>query len=282
MHTALDNKLLPQTSSEALCESCHSKGQGADTAVMDGMYVGLNNSTLLGGGFNTVGGSNAVTGKHGILETGTPYGTATGTQYTLTCLSCHTPHDGPNYRLLKRYPGEATSEVYVTWNGPWQDASETAQGGDYRGYTESDLNGAGGVKEYTRNYKSGIAAWCTSCHTKYMQRGPEAYNPGDMYGGTARYRHGIDIPITGRMDPVNGVQYNLATDIPLEDLTGNGRTVDDEITCLSCHRAHGTDAVMTGSADLPASERGSLPAGKDGMLLRMNDRAICRDCHQMK
>lgn len=290
MHTSVGLKLLPQPTNQALCESCHAKGQGADTAVMEGTFIdsqnphqswGVDEAVLLGGGFNTIGGSSPVTGRHRLLEAGVPYGTASGSSYVLTCLSCHTPHYGPNYRLLRRQPGGATGDIHVTWNGPWTDASQTAQGGDYRGYTEQDFTVVSGYKEYTRNYQGGIAVWCAACHTKYTTRGPEVYDPGDVFGAAARYRHGIDRPIGGSVDPANGIPYNLATNLPLQDLGGDGHTADDQVTCLSCHRAHGTDVVMQGDADLSPAERGGLPAGGDGMLLRLNGREICRDCHRM-
>ncbi len=290
MHTSINSKLLPQLSNEALCESCHSKGQGADTAVMEGIYINSQNPdqswgedtvVLLGGGFEKIGDSNTVTSKHLLEVAGTPYGSSPSKQYTLTCISCHTPHQSPNYRLLRRRPGESSADVNVTWNGPWTDSTESEPGGEYRGFTEIDFTATSGYKEYTRNYQSGFSSWCQACHTKYLERGPEKYNPGDIYEDVIRYRHGIDVPIADRTNPVNEIQYDLETELPLEDITGNGRSSDDELTCVTCHRSHGTDVSMTGEAVLSSAERGILPSGTDSMLLRQSDRLMCSDCHDI-
>ncbi len=292
MHTALTTTLLPQSSSLALCTSCHSKGQGADTAVMEGICIesqnpeqsgGQDNEILLGGGFLMVG-LERTTGKHMSAQNRAPYGSASKVPVTLNCISCHTPHQGPNYRLLRRLPGEAASDIAVDWNGPWDDETQGSRNDpnrSYQAFTEYDFDSAAGIQYFTKNYKDGMASWCTSCHTTYMIRGPQSYDAGDAYGETSRYRHGVDVPITGGTNPVNGLQYDLTTDLPLEDLGADGRTDDDQLTCLSCHRAHGTDATMTGEAVFPAGERGSLPSGKDSMLLRQDDRIMCIECHRV-
>lgn len=294
MHANNASKLLPLPAKTELCVSCHAKGQGADTAVMEGVYLdgqgisqghtlGTTGSPLLGGGFNYVGGTQAVTGRHTLGVAGSPYGTGDGTVYTLTCMDCHTPHHNNNYRLLRRQPGGTNGDFAVAYNGPWTDASQTVQGGNYMAYTVTDFNPAvPGVQEYTRNYRDGIAAWCSACHQQYMTRGfpsTDIYNSGDIYGSTNRYRHPVGCVITGETDTVNGITYHLSTDLPLEDTAGNGRTADDRMTCLTCHQAHGSAARMTGSAVLDSGDRGSLPAGTNGIILRTDGRQLCVDCH---
>ena len=287
LHTGLSHKLLPQETSLALCQSCHTKGTGADTAVMQGIYIdaqnpdqsgGVDNGILLGGGFDRIGDASEITGRHQVGVAGTlPGGSALATDnpgavITLTCLSCHTPHQGPNYRILRRRPGDAAEDVAVqSWVG------------NYEQYCEYDFDPVTtGVQGYTDNYKSGIASWCGSCHTNYLTRVEGSYDAGDKYGNRARYRHGMDVDLAGGPDAVTRLVYQpMQTDLPLEDVTGDGRTFDDELTCLSCHRAHGTDAQMTGWAELDPAERGILPAGKDSMLLRQNDRTMCIKCHRI-
>lgn len=297
MHTSVGAKLLPKETSTELCKSCHSKGQGADTAVVEGVYVdaqdpshgwGASGGTLLGGGFDKVGDATLTTSRHDVGTTGTPHGTETGA-LALTCVSCHTPHTGPNYRLLRRQPPGTTGDIAVTWNGPWTDDSQTATGGEYLAYTEKDFDlGTAGVQQYTKNYKAGIAAFCTACHSRYLTAvDPTAYNPGDTYGSRPRYRHGVDLPITAGYTGVNGRYYdgvniNLNVSLPLEDIGADGRSSDDHLTCLSCHRGHGTDAQMAGVyTKLSGTERGGLPSGEDSILLRQNDRDMCVACHKM-
>jgi cytochrome c553 len=296
MHLNAGDKLLSRTSVTDVCISCHAKGQGADTAVMEGLYVdgqgsaanhswGTPGALLLGGGFLYIGGNQPVTGNHQIGVTAVPYGSGSGTGYTLGCQDCHTPHANDNYRLLRHQPGGVAADITVQFNGPWTDATQTAQGGEYNAYSIADFSAgnANGEKEFTRNYKAGIASWCAACHQRYMTRGwpdPDSYPAGDNYGSQPRYRHEVGCAITGENDEVNGVAYNLTTDLPLEDATGNGRTTDDRLTCLSCHAAHGTAAVMQGDAIL-GSDRGSLPAGANGLNLRTDGRELCGDCHNI-
>lgn len=295
MHSSQANKLLPLASVNDFCFSCHSKGQGADTAVREGVYYdeqnnghgwGVANGDLLGGGFSYTGQVNPTTGNHHLGVTEAAFGGSAA--YTLKCTDCHTPHDGPNYRLLRQSPGGAAVTISVPWNGPWTDNSQTVRGGDYNAYTETDFTAADGVVEYTRNYAANIAAWCTTCHTRYFatysggsanaNKAGDLYNAGDTYGAIERHRHSVDMAITGRTS-ITGTTYNLVSDLPLEDVTGNGRTPDDRLTCLSCHKAHGSSASMYGASII--ENRGPLPTGTDGMMLRTDARAMCGDCHNI-
>ena len=235
-----------------------------------------------------------------------------------SCHSAHPDRLHPEqYRLLRVRPNSVITDFDVAWNGPWTDATETTTTTDengYRGYTEIDFSadnpvgvkapGAAGEKEFTRNYtgpagtnNTSIAEWCATCHTHYMAtytggasgtaneyKTGDVYDAGDiygvLYGGNVieRQRHTVNTPIWNRT-AINGMEYDLTTDVPLEDLTANGRTSDDLLTCLSCHKAHGSDATMTGSAVI--EDRGDvLPTGVDSMLLRGDTgRRICADCH---
>jgi len=305
IHDSRTNKLLPLAPMSEFCFSCHAKGQGADTAVREGVYYdrqkgnlgsGLMGGNLLGGGFEYTGQVNPVTGSHKLEITETAYGGASS--YKLDCVSCHTPHDGPNYRLLRQRPGDNPVDISVPWNGPWTDDAQTVRGGVHQAYAERNFGGTTLMTGYTKNYQSGIAAWCAACHTHYYAtwtpgapgtasayKSGDVFNAGDTLGAVSRHRHSIDTTITGRV-AINGVEYNLETTLPLEDVTGNGRTPDDLLTCLTCHKAHGSSTHMTGAALL--ATRGSLPAGSDGMNLRdiqrldgswEGSRAICGSCH---
>ncbi len=300
VHTAKTKTLLSQSTATGTCLSCHSNGTGSDTAVNAGALMHPVNPgdpaptvwpTLLGGGFMTVGNANPVTlGKHTLGISSHPHGNNNaGEAYQMECTSCHTPHFGPNYRLLRQRPGDAAGDISVPWNGPSTTATTDGNGvattTTDNNYTEIDFSAGdpGASKEMTRNYKGNIATWCTTCHERYMTRvDATPFNTGDMIGNVARYRHAVDVPISkDTPDVVNSRVYKLTTDLPLQDLTGNGRTPDDTMTCLSCHRAHGTDATIGGEAVLPVAERGPLPAGEDAMLLRLNDRLVCKACHKV-
>jgi predicted CXXCH cytochrome family protein len=303
MHTAGTPTLLTKKSNMELCESCHSAGIGADTAVMQGALMKpstpgskdyVNSGALLGGGFDTVGGTASTTSRHDLSSMAVPPGTADpGAVVQLDCLSCHTPHEGPNYRLLRQRINGRQTDYLVTWNGPLTAPDGTLD----NSYTEKDMDpNTSGIQYVSYNYKSGISAWCSGCHSQYMaannsdgtpnvnRGGPGAtpYDAGDSEGAQVRYRHTVDVVITGgKPDPINDIAYNLTTDLPLQDLTGNGRSGDDTVLCLTCHRAHGTAAEMNDPA-LQVGNRGSLPSGTDSMLLRQNDRKICKSaCHKI-
>jgi predicted CXXCH cytochrome family protein len=308
MHGSTTQTLLTQKTAMDLCISCHSKGIGADTAVIDGALlrpvesgssVFDNLGTLLGGGFDSIGATGSTTSKHMIGTTGQAFG-GNGEGIVLDCLSCHTPHDSPNYRLLRRRPNGVASDILVGWNGPWETTTVDADGKTIvtvdNAYTDQSFGSGttfdpvagtfgGASREVTRNYKSGISQWCSACHSSYMNRhDTTAYNAGDSIGSAIRYRHAVDVRITGGYNIYDSlVRYDLATDLPLEDLAGDGRTADDEMMCLTCHRAHGTAAVMTGETILASTgDRGSLPSGADSMLLRLDDRQICQTaCHKV-
>lgn len=335
MHKSLTPELLIEISPVAICTSCHAKGLGADTAVTEGtlMHASLpgvpegpqtSEGVLLGGGFDSIGNATPTTGKHILAWNGEPFGVETplpppgssetlsrDTSISLVCTSCHNPHLGPNYRMLRKHPGPAQGAAVVQWNGPWTDETQTVQAdGGYPAYTERDFNEGDAIivpwndpragyvvrpdpydnstwygvasNEVTRNYKSGISTWCTGCHTAYLKRGPQMYDAGDKYGLASRYRHGVDVVLPDHVDAVNGRRYDARTDLPLEDLSGDGRTAEDEMTCLTCHRAHGTDAVMHNTGQMDPASRGRLPSGSDSMLLRQDDRIMCIRCHKIR
>lgn len=310
-HTALNEQLL--RSDAGMCLTCHQNGIAADTDVWNGIFAEVPNSdnlnwgetggTLLGGGFNRVGGAvgTAATSAHTMDIDAIPAGSDSGASVRLVCTSCHNIHHNflmpAQYRLLRSRPGDATADIAVPWNGPWEGPAQTTPRSPigYMAYTErifgNDLaftppgSYTGDPKEFTRNYQAGIAAWCSGCHTRYMTRqDTTAYDAKDAAGNQIRYRHAVDVPITGRVNRFNSlITYEFQTDLPLEDKNGLGRTNDDDMTCLTCHRAHGTDAVMTGETVLVSGgDRGALPSGTDSMLLRMDDRLVCQTaCHKV-
>ena len=138
-------------------------------------------------------------------------------------------------------------------------------------YTETVF---GDPAEYTRNYQSGLSAWCSGCHNVYIEPA-SPYDIGDGSGSTIMRRHKVDITLTNT-EPLMGTP---ATDLPLNDLTGNGRTDDDTMSCVTCHRAHGTDTDSTEVGAYQAASRGFLPPINTSMLLRRDNRGVCIDCH---
>lgn len=144
-----------------------------------------------------------------------------------------------------------------------------------------------------------------------------AYDASDGYGNIARHRHPINVPMSNFLgdraltyDPfVFAANYPGGTtfvDLPLAHdpnvesgpYASGVQTydADDWIECLTCHRAHGTDAVMTGYAnaglslqDFPGGWGSYLvpnpdttpgpPPANSSALLRANNRGVCERCH---
>jgi hypothetical protein len=245
---------------------------------------------LLGGGFSQIKGTSATTSQHTLDTLLTPPGVDDyddpGAAIRLVCMSCHTAHPDKNhagqYRLLRARVNGITSPIDVGWNGPWDDETQSTKDNpdrDYRAYTERDWDPVvDGTQIYSKNYGDGISLWCTSCHTRYLTReDSEPYDAGDIYGEKVRFRHHADTSIKGVVDPNSGFTYDLSTDLPLADVSGDGRNNEDKMMCLTCHRSHGTDAVMTGEAVLSPVERVDLPT--DSTLLRRDNRGVCGNCH---
>lgn len=168
----------------------------------------------------------------------------------------------------------------------------------------------------------GMSGWCAACHSTYntvSSSGQGAYNVSDGYGSVVRHRHPVNQPLstfagdrslligttagaggTGLNDPWNltPTLLNPAVDIPLEHsiaTEGQGSAqvseLSDYIGCLTCHRAHGTDATMDGYANSasttsPSPDSGGVtPTSKgvqptmDSALLRADNRGVCERCH---
>jgi predicted CXXCH cytochrome family protein len=105
-------------------------------------------------------------------------------------------------------------------------------------------------------YINNIAAWCTTCHTRYLAgSGSHKTDSGDS---TFTYRHRSD------------ANYKSAG-----------------ANCITCHVAHGTNAKMSTGGNSAAV---TLPGGgtavglkgaSDSRLLRVDNRGICIMCHNV-
>ncbi len=103
------------------------------------------------------------------------------------------------------------------------------------------------------SFQANVAAWCTTCHTRYLApSGSWGTSSGDA---VFTYRH------TG-------------------DNVGNGPNADAGANrnCIQCHVAHGTNAQMPNSS--VAWPNGTTPSS-DSRLLRVDDRGTCVMCHNV-
>jgi hypothetical protein len=152
------------------------------------------------------------------------------------------------------------------------------------------------------------------------------YDASDGYGDLVRHRHPMNVPLSNwqnaqynptwvagdRALVVNPADWqNFESNIPFVDIPldhdagyppvdafseqgSQDFEIQDWIECLTCHRAHGTDATMSGFAGAtlapvniqgydtlmpnPGTDDGVPPTG-DSALLRDDNRGVCERCH---
>ena len=210
---------------------------------------------------------------NGAIGSGVGKDMSTTTTTKLECSSCHDPHGNKQYRILKTVPSDSgftatlagntqpgivikdtANKVYTTSN--YWTAGDPAAIADTG--TNTILGGTSStdptpmpktISATVSSFQANVAAWCTTCHTRYLApSGSWRTNSGD---DIFTYRH------TG--DNVNG------------DAASNRN-------CIQCHVAHGSNAAMPNSA---VENPGGLTPTMDSRLLRVDDRGVCVMCHNV-
>lgn len=289
---------------------------------------GANGGVLMGGGFEGIGTGvgSTVTSKHFNVDSralifgytlgkGTaPGGTIDGQEsMKMDCVDCHIPHASENYRMLRLRPNGATADITVADNlGTGSHRyTETANTLDVAGMF--NVAGPGGTNE-------GISAWCAACHNYYFA-GQANDNNGSGVGDVARttpftatywdtdndgvaeptYMHAVDADLMYK--PRSGgaavnLSVNLGTNatypnkLPVAATGGSTYDENDLVTCLTCHRAHGTNATTSSYAALSRTLQSPdivgvaqpdvvISGANASVLLRLPDRAVCETCHDM-
>lgn len=268
-------------------------------------------------------------------------GNAVASWPNLTCTSCHDPHGTSNYRLLKGNVNSATVGGYTGAAGtnpnafvfsselgypvPGVDPSNTAGG-----FLKREA-GAVQMSAYRPDYTGGtpilnitgtnpnrsLSVWCSSCHVGYRQLSAATTvnatyglyetntSTAQTVGVQPRHRHPVDQSLAAGYGAGRSLQETVVSDpfwLPLED-NGAGSTefYQNYIGCLTCHRAHGSSADMTGwaAASLTTNTAGTWIPVLDGVpgvnpakqvaggsaavgssaLLRTDNRGVCQRCH---
>lgn len=319
LHSALNQKLLKAPTVVGLCGSCHD-GTGSKYNEVNGwVRVGASwaqrTDALAGpfGGVLSAGAMVTPTSVHNVGQaitnqapgSGHPSDPSTWTS-TLTCISCHEPHNlFKNYRLLKSKIHQGTevrvrgfSEVY---------------------WTATDRTDAVTVQQYVY----GVNNFCGQCHIYFndVRLGNVDKTPSDptvaqnVYG---KHRHpvGISPESYGSLAvdwAMNGYQYPfddarpLTTTLPLEGSYTGADGNKNVIVCMTCHMAHGTlkvglkavtylNGALNGTAGITSSTSDphwDAAAGYtnrydavvrsvygSSVLFRRDYMGVCMDCHQ--
>ncbi len=302
-------ELLLVQEEDTLCYSCH--GTAAAGSVLD-VRDGIDdyaNAALRGGGFvnarlNTTDssgiGPTPVSGTPvpktvGVLSTGqtvlsshsvdssaqTVWGfgavsavaTPGLTGYNLACGKCHDPHGDGNYRILRTVPSDlfghgATIPSWFTNNVPLADeGTKQYTTTNYWDISYTDFwtdNSATKDGTVTPVEQTGrqVGKWCTTCHTRYLA--PSGAFSVDSGDAIFKYRHATDAQTRVR---------------------DGSTTQASPASCLQCHVAHGSNAVMGANASAVTFPDGSAAAtpgtggNEPGALLKMDGRGVCQKCH---
>lgn len=267
-----------------------------------------------GGGF--AGAGSAVTGQPSFNPTASA---GESPPIKMDCTTCHDPHGSANYRILKATVNGNAVGGYGPGGTAWDpdpngfvSSVETgwpANGfrlhRDYPSYQPNYTTPlyAKGYDQATlaQNRAKGMSGWCAGCHSTYnpavgtfvkasdgtnYEAAAVMYQDGDGAGYLRRHRHPMNVQLnTYQADDAASMVITNSI-LPLaHDITEQGaaraNAGSDWIECLTCHRAHGSIAVMTGYASNPASY--GLPPfpgpGDPSDLLRLDNRGVCEACH---
>jgi len=277
-----------------LCYTCHgSGGNGADTNVVDGIYLerdldtedpaeGIAGRGLKGGGFvnalmdtdwDGAATSAPTTSSHRVDgSTGTAWGngeigSGPGTAIPLSCTSCHDPHGRasttgePTYRLLRAIPINSGASTGVDV----EDETDKV-------YTVSDTAQKSGNQYFGEDYGSRgdqLSEWCSQCHTRYLA--PGGSGSTDSGDPIFAYRHLTQ----------GSPSCSLCHDVHGGTMPTGGPMFSHDVTCVTCHVAHGTSASMGGYAgNVEWPDGATDPSGNNrSSLLRVDNRGTCQLCH---
>ncbi|MHB1125393.1 MAG: cytochrome c3 family protein [Bacillota bacterium] len=253
-HQGVAKKMLLYPSTDDTCITCHDGSQSKynvleGTVSRDGTWESPLESPA--GPYGSLLGRLATAEPESVHTIGQQvYGapggnpTGTGEEWTegLSCASCHDPHFTPNYRLLTVTTPDNTN-VSVT------------------GFAYTDLTKNMEVSSYVY----GTSEFCSGCHKDYLAGGGAGSTPAaGTYQSDGMFRHGVGISPDSK---------GLQTILPLE---GTARDNTDRMTCLTCHRAHGSTAVGNWYKYDDPDGGGRL----SNKLLRLGNNGVCAECHK--
>ena len=224
-----------------------------------------------------------LTGANGVTLQRKAWGngalnSGAGPTVTISCGTCHNPHGNGKYRILQPVPAAADLTAGTAANVPdylvggavpattrnytviQTDASgakiflaseaaaiSNATAGDY--FHRSVTWNATGPRTNdapngdTLNFSAQITAWCSTCHTRYL----ELNGTGEVASGDAIYKFRHE--------------------------TSGSRA------CTTCHVAHGSNATMPGENSAAFPYPGGAPTSASSRLLKVNNRGTCQLCH---
>ena len=252
------------------CVYCHKSGGQSRYDVVNGAILAANGSTYAanGGGFaqvvSTEGATPAfasVDSKHDVDAAASTLvwapGYDTAATMELTCSSCHDPHATGNNET-NTTTGVSGRALRTTILSASLNPQETI--------TAATLKA-----DETVLYTSGWNNFCGACHKDFNQQGAGS---GDANSGdySSKKRHRVEMDPTGYAGVNTANLTSAALSQPSSMLPLQGTT--KEVTCLTCHYAHGSSATNTVTFN-----RTNGSTSVSSTLLRLNNRGVCQACH---
>jgi predicted CXXCH cytochrome family protein len=213
--------LLLASTTNALCLACH---DGTDTDAPD-VVEPVTYTSDPGGGYFANSGGVASDYAHNL---GMSYGeipSGSADNLILSCASCHNPHGSSNYRNLLLNPtgsgNSADVNVIVS-----QARAADGPGGN----RPDDVYVPANIL-----HRSGMSYWCNDCH-------PNFHGTSETGSPEPWFRHPQNLTISGKSHADytywNGIINNRVEVASPDDMMVP--SPDDEVFCLSCHKAHGS------------------------------------------
>ena len=243
-------------------------------------------------------GHNVISAAAGIAEDATLSQAPGGdflSQY-MGCTSCHDPHGNQNFRILYG------SDMGPKYNGGRYNF--TAAAPEAKGNSRRTVSGSGIETDLAHTvYKNGVSDWCANCHEAFHSDNTGNFvHPIQAVGSTIAGNYNAYIssdalvggdPTTSYMGlvPFEAVNVDLTT-VDSTNYT-QGPTSQDQVMCLTCHRAHASafgdaarwDMSETFLLDSHPSDGdiGFLQADIDNSYYNYtfvtNQRSLCNKCH---
>jgi hypothetical protein len=191
------------------------------------------------------------------------------------CTSCHDPHGTEDFRMLYG-AGRLVQDTYTFTN-----AAPTAEGISIFFGSESATNHTA--------YQGGMSAWCGNCHGDFHNNNTDLIHPsGSPLQGSIATTYGL---YNGTVDLIGGdPATSCLAEVPFEDAANTtsstaGPSASSQVSCVTCHRAHGSSAPDAGRWDFSVTllAEDGLESGSYAIpdpYANANQRSLCNKCHK--